>query len=299
MSIEFFVNGLLLGSIIGLGAIGITLTFAILSFSNFAHGEMITAGAYIALALVGVINGVVLAPTLGGLSFGWPLVVAAIASMALTGLLAIALDRALFARLRRKGSEITLVIASFGASLALRSFIELVFGPQPMYYSLELQISTGFGPFRITPDQAVVLVVTAVLMITLHLVLTRTHLGRSMRATSENAALAATAGVDTASVVRNTWFIGGALAAGAGVLIGVTVQIRPYMGFDLLLPLFSAAVLGGIGSVPGAIIGGFIIGIAETLAVPLVGGEYRTAVSFVILMSVLLMRPAGLFGGRA
>jgi branched-chain amino acid transport system permease protein len=299
VTLDIVVNGLLLGSGIGLGAIGLTLTFAILGFSNFAHGELVTAGAYLALVQVGLINSVVVAGPLAGLSFGWPLIAAAIGAMALTGLLAFGLDRVLFSRLRRKGTEVTLVIASFAASLAMRSAIEVLFGPQATYYSRELQIVENFGPFRMTRDQGFVLVVTLLLVLAIHVVLTHTHLGRAMRATSENRALAETAGINTAAIVRDTWFIGGALAAAAGVLIGVTVQIRPYMGYDLLLPLFSAAVLGGLGSIPGAIVGGFAIGIAESVAVPFVGGEYRSAVSFGILITVLMVRPAGLFGVRA
>ena len=119
-----------------------------------------------------------------------------------------------------------------------------------------------------------------------------------MRATSENPALVRVTGIDPEAVARRTWVIGGALAAVAGVFVGLTVQIRPLMGADLLLPLFAAAILGGIGSVYGALLGGLVVGLAEALAVPLVGAEYRAAVAFVVLLDVLLIRPRGLFGER-
>ena len=121
--------------------------------------------------------------------------------------------------------------------------------------------------------------------------MTRTQTGRSMQALSQNAALARIVGIDVAKVVRVTWIIGGALACVAGVMIGILVQIRPFMGFDMLLPMFAAAILGGIGSVPGAVLGGLIIGLAEAGAVQLIGAEWRAAVSFIILMAVLFVRP--------
>ena len=110
--------------------------------------------------------------------------------------------------------------------------------------------------------------------------------------------LAAVVGVDVDKVIRATWLLGGALACAAGIMVGITVQIRPYMGFDLLLPLFAAAILGGIGSMPGAVAGGLIVGLAEAAAVPLVGAGYRGAVAFLVLIAVLIVRPTGLFGLR-
>jgi branched-chain amino acid transport system permease protein len=138
-----------------------------------------------------------------------------------------------------------------------------------------------------------------VVVVLMHLLLTRSHIGRAMRAVSENPALARVVGVDVVAVVRATWLIGGALACVSGIMLGLTVQIRPQMGFDLLLPLFAAAILGGVGSVWGAIAGGLIVGIAEAAAVQFIGSEYRAAVAFLILIAVLLVRPRGLFGVRA
>lgn len=298
MNLQFIVDGLLTGSMIGLGAIGVTLTYSILRFSNFAHGDFMAWGTYATLAVVSAIGAVFgkVAP-IGPLSFGWPLIVAVIVAMGFTGLLALSLDKILFARLRSKGQSIIVVMASFGASMALRSLLEFLFTSRPTYFSRAIQIAmpVGFG-IRITPDQIVLLIVTALLVFGVHMLITRTQTGRSMQALSQNPALARVVGIDVAKVVRVTWLIGGGLACVAGVMIGILVQIRPLMGFDMLLPMFAAAILGGIGSVPGAVLGGLIIGLAEAGAVQLIGAEWRAAVSFIILMAVLFIRPIGLFG---
>jgi len=294
MSLQFLLDGLIAGSMVGLGAIGITLTYSILRFSNFAHGDFMAWGAYAALAVLGAIG---TTSPMGPLSFGWPLLLALVVAMGFTALLALALDWALFARLRARGQSIIVVMASFGASMALRSLLEFLFTSSPTYYSHAIQIAMpiGFG-IRITADQIALLVMTLILVTGMHLFLTRSQSGREMRAYSQNPALARVVGINVASVVRTTWIIGAALACASGVMVGVLVQIRPLMGLDLLLPIFAAAILGGIGSVPGAVLGGLIIGLSEAAAVQFVGAEWRAAVAFVILMGVLLVRPMGLFG---
>jgi branched-chain amino acid transport system permease protein len=294
-------NGVVLGAIIGLGAVGLTLTYSILGFANFAHGELITAGAYVALTVLWLTGGLAgwSVGQLGALSFGGPFLLFLAAAIALTALLALALERGLFAPLRRHGTQITLVIASFGAALALRSLVAFAWGPEPQYYTREIPIARAILPgVRLTADQLFVLALTAALMLGLHLLLTRTTLGRAMRAASENPALLAVTGIDPASVARATCLIGGGLAAVAGVFLGLIVQVRPWLGFELLLPLFAAVILGGVGSVYGALGGSLIVGLAEALAVPLIGAEYRAAVAFLVLLAVLLVRPAGLAGAR-
>ncbi len=306
--LQLIADGLVVGSVISLGAVGLTLTYSILRFANFGQGEFLTWGAYLAVSALSL----TLAVTGGGVmtpiepfSFGWQLPVAMVAAAALTTMLALLLDWALFARLRRTGSAITLVIASFGAALALRNLLQFLYGTLPEYYTREIQIAVRLVPrdvmggLRITPDQMLVLGVTAAAVIGLHLLLTRTTLGRAMRATAQNPALARVAGVDVEGVVRATWVIGAGLAAVAGVMAGLVGQIRPGLGFELLLPLFAAAILGGIGSVWGAVAGGLIVGLAESFSVPLFGAEYRLATAFLVLIAILLLRPRGLFGEKA
>lgn len=298
MNLQFILDGLLAGSMIGLGAIGVTLTYSILRFSNFAHGDFMAWGSYAALMLAGLIGALVGASApIAPFSFGWPLILAGAAAMVLTGLMALALDAVLFARLRARGQAIIVVMASFGASMALRSLLEFAFTSRPAYFSRAIQIARPVGAgIRITADQVALLVLTAALVTLMHLFMTQSRTGREMRALSQNPALARVVGIDVARVERATWMLGGALACAAGLMVGILVQIRPLMGFDLLLPMFAAAILGGIGSVPGAVLAGLIIGLSEAGAVQLLGAEWRAAVSFVILMAVLMARPTGLFG---
>jgi branched-chain amino acid transport system permease protein len=298
MNLQFLIDGLVAGSMVGLGAIGVTLTYSILRFANFAHGDLMAWGTYAALTVLGLISAQFgEANPIGPFSFGWPLIAAAAVAMLLTGLLALAVDAMLFARLRARGQAIIVVMASFGASMTLRSLLEFMFTSRPRYFSRDIQMALPIGlGVSATPDQLALLALTGLLVLGTHLLMQRTRIGRAMRATSQNQALARVSGIDVARVVRVTWLIGGALACMAGMMIGILVQVRPLMGLDLLLPLFAAAILGGIGSVGGAVIGGLIIGLAEAASVQWIGAEWRAAVAFVILIAVLLLRPSGLFG---
>lgn len=307
--LQLLADGLIIGSIISLGAIGLTLTFSILRFSNFGHGELLAWGSYLALsalavfAALGLTDAATPAAAMGPFSFGWPLMVALLLAAVATALLALALDWLLFKRLRLQGS-ITLVIASFGAALAARNLLLFSYGGVPRYYSQDLQIAlplvprSVLGGMRITPDQLFVLGLTAVTVVALHWFLSRSTLGRSMRATADNRELARVAGIDPDAMHRAAWVLGAVLAAMAGIFAGLTVQLRPTLGLDLLLPLFAAVILGGIGSVWGAVLGGLIVGLAESFAVAWVGAEWRAGAAFVVLAVLLLVRPRGLFGGR-
>ena len=303
MTPQILVDGLIAGSMIGLGAIGVTLTYSILRFANFAHGDMISWGAYFAYAgsaLLGLASTSLTSP-IAPFSFGWSLPLATVVAVVLTAALALLVDAVLFGPLRaRRSAVIILVMASFGAALTLRSLLEFIFTSQPAYFTKELQIAIRLGGgMRATPDQLLTLVLAVVVVTAVHLMLTRTAVGRSMRAVSENPQLSGVVGIDVRSVVRIVWVLGAGLACIAGVMAGLLVQIRPQMGLDLLLPLFAAAILGGIGSVPGAMIAGLIVGLAEAIAVQTIGAEWRASVAFLILVAILILRPQGLFGRAA
>ncbi|MDO9525489.1 MAG: branched-chain amino acid ABC transporter permease [Gemmobacter sp.] len=296
--LQALADGLLTGAIYALGAIGLTLTMGILRFANFAHAEMMTWGAYMALGVLTVFN----LPTapLGPLTFGWPLLLATAIACGLTVALALLVDWLVFRRLRDKVGHLTLVFASFGVALLIRNVIHLIFGGRATYYTTDLQIAMRVLPdLRIMPDQIFAFGMVVVLVIAVHQFLQRSPLGLSMRAVSENPSLAVVNGVSLTRVVRWTWIVGGALAAVAGILYGVTVQLRPELGFHLLLPLFAAAILGGVGNVIGAVIGGFLIGLIESFSVLVITPDYKLAVPFIVLLAVLYIRPTGLFGGTS
>ncbi len=295
--IQYVVDGIVVGATLALGAIGLTLTYNILRFANFAHGEFLTFGAYFALVFAAFFAS---AGTIGPLTFGWGFLVAVAIAIVLTALLALGLDRLLFRPLRRSDVTVTLVIASFGASLMLRNVVVFLWGSRPEYYSRNIAVSSEIVPgVRMSGDEVFVVVITALLMLALHLFLTRTSLGRSMRAVSDDPALARVAGIDVQAVIRWTWFIGAGLAAVAGILFGLTVQISSEMGFNLILPMFAAAILGGIGSIYGAVLGGLIIGLAQSMSVPLIGPAYKPAVAFLLMFAILLVYPKGILGDRS
>ena len=295
---QHFADGILTGAIIALGAIGVSLAMSILRFANFAHAELLTAGAYIALMVVAAIGS--LGDPIDPFSFGWPFVVSLVPAAAATAVLALVIDRLVFRSLRqRKAARMTLIFASFGVGLVVRNLIHVIFGGEPEYYSRELTIAMRlFGTIRVMPDQIVVLVIATLLVVLLQLFLRYSAMGLAMRAAAENPDLARVSGVDVDRVVAWTWALAAALAAMAGVFLGLTVQLRPEMGFNLLLELFAAAILGGNGSLIGAVVGGLLVGLAENLSVMVISSGYRQAVPFVLLVVMLFIRPQGLFGVR-
>ncbi len=299
MMAQYIADGIILGATLALGAIGLTLTYNILRFANFAHGEFLTFGAYFALLCVGLLAGHG-AAAIGPLTFGWGFVAALAVSAALTSVLALALDWLLYRPLRASGVAVALVIASFGASLMLRNIVVFAWGSQPEYFSRQIAIASEIVPgVRLTADEVFVVVLATLLMLALHLFLRRTRLGKAMRAVSDNAVLASVSGIPVQQVIRWTWVMGGGLAAVAGALYGLTVQISPEMGFNLVLPIFAAAILGGVGSIYGAVLGGLLIGVAESVSVPLIGAAYEPAVGFLLMFLMLLCYPTGLLGDRS
>jgi branched-chain amino acid transport system permease protein len=297
--LQHIADGILTGAIVSLGAIGLSLTMRILKFANFSHAELLTWGAYAALVFLMFAKSMddVLGGPIGPFSFGWSLIAAAVLAGGLTAFAALVIDRLVFARLRHRSGHMTLVFASFGIALLVRNLVLIGFGPDPYYYSRELQMAIRLPlDVLVMPDQIFVLVLTIVLVILLHLFLTRSRAGIAMRGVAENPSLASACGIDVDAVIRWTWILGGAGAAVAGVLYGLTVQLRPELGFSLLLPLFAAVILGGTGSMYGAVIGGLIVGLAENLSVMVIPTSYKPAIPFLLILLILYVKPQGLFG---
>jgi branched-chain amino acid transport system permease protein len=299
--VELFIYGIVLGSIISLGAIGLTLVYGIIRFANFAHGDFLSAGAYVALFLVtGLLAWIGIPDTnFGPLSFGWRMVIAFPVSMVVVAGVAILLDQILYRRLRVKGSgAVIMAMSSLGAAFIIRMVILILWGSDSLFYKPGLMRPALELPFgaKIRPDQILILFIVLVLVSSLHLFLQRTKMGKAMRATADNKELALITGIDTERIIIWTWGIGGALAAAGGILYGIDVQLHPYMGWNFLIPLFAATILGTIGNMYGALIGGLTIGVAQQLSTAFLMPTYKLAVAFMIMILILLIRPQGIFG---
>ena len=298
MILQALVDGVFTGAIISLGAIGLSLTLQIMRFANFAHAEFMTLGGYLALAIVWLIGPG--SPTLG-LTFGWQLLVAALLASALAGLMAWGLDLLVFRPLRRQGAaSLVLVFAAFGAALVLRHVLVLIWGHESYFYTRELQMGVMIVPgIRVMPDQVFILALAVLLMVVLHLFLTFHRTGIAMRAMAESPALSQVCGIRVDSVMRTTWIISGFMAAMAGVFSALTPQLHPELGSNMLLSVFAAAIFGGVGSLPGAVLGGLLVGITENLFLLVADPGYKPAMPFLLLLAVLCLRPQGLLGERS
>lgn len=298
---QLLVYGVISGSILSLGGIGVSLTYSILRFSNFAHGDIMALGAYIALGLFALFTGLGIPNTpFDPLSFGFGFILSFILAIGLTALAVVLIDRFLFKRLRHSRS-IILMMSSIGVALGLRNILQFFWGPQPHYYIEKIQLARVIPGLniRIKPDQVFILIVAIIVIGVVHYFLQYTKMGKAMRASADNIALARVTGINTERVILWTWVIGAALAATAGILAGIENKfITPELGWQMLLSIFAAVVLGGIGNPYGALLGGMIIGISEEVSTAFISTGYKPAVAFIIMIIMLLVKPTGLLGGQ-
>lgn len=296
------VNGFFLGSVIALGAIGLTLVYGILNLGNFAHGDYMALGAYVTFFLVHSLLPAIgiEGAGLGPFTFGYPVLIALPVAAATVALGAIALDVLIYRKLRDRGaSAALLMMASLGVAIAIRGLVQLIWTGDTQHYPRESrQVFHLPMDVRIPPDSLFIAIVAVVLVLGVYVLLTYTRMGKAMRATSDNPTLALVTGINTKHVIWWTWGLGGALAAVAGVLLAVLqAQLLPIMGWKFLIPLFSAAILGGVGNPYGALIGALAIGVSMEVSTQWVNPSYKPAVAFAIMIAMLLARPRGLFGG--
>jgi branched-subunit amino acid ABC-type transport system permease component len=277
------VPGMVLGSIYALGAIGITLVFGVMRYAHLAHGDLATFGAFLAL---GVVRGLGLSP--------WAALPVAMVG---TAALSVGIDRAFYAHLRGRPLILT-VIASLGVALMLRSVVQVVYGVDTQLYARGLVRPDDYFGVRLRDREIWTLLTTVVLVTGLALFLAKSRWGKAMRAMSDNPDLARLSGIDTRMVTALTWLIVGALAAAAGFLLGLNTELRSMMGWNMLLPMFAAAILGGVGRVEGALLGGLIVGIVEEASVIVLPPQYKSALAFAILLAMLAFRPTGLLRGK-
>ncbi len=299
MVLQFIVNGIVVGGIFVMGAIGLSLIYGIRNFANFAHGELMALGAYVAYTLHSQFEGLHV-----------NIVLAATAAFFVVSFVGILLEYTVFRRLEGRG-VVTPLIASFGLFFVIQNLVRIIWGPMVHQYILpptflghptRQGIQLAFG-VSLTIIQIFTLIIALILVTILHIILKYSKLGKAMRATSDNFELAKTTGIDTRLVIMVTWFIGAGFAAVGGVLLGLNTQIRPEMGFLILLFLFAAVIVGGIGSAYGALLGGMAIGITSEVSKYLlflngIDSAFSPAVVFAVLVAMLIVRPEGILGGE-
>lgn len=281
---QLLINGLLAGALLAVPAIGFTAIYAVLRFPNFAVASHATIGAY--------------AGYIANTALGWPAWVALLAAFLAAGLAGVITDEAVLRRLRPSG-PLTVAIASVALTIVLENVIRFSFGNDLRGYDLPvLRDWRGLG-LRVGPQQVYNALAAAAAMAALFVFLGFTRTGKMMRAVADNPTLASLKGIDALTVARLANFAGMGLAGFGGMLIGLDTSIDPLTGFRVMLSVFAAAVVGGLGSIPGAVVGAFVVGVGEELSLIVLDPSYRTAVGFVAILVVLSLRPRGLLGERA
>jgi neutral amino acid transport system permease protein len=276
-------TGLSLGAIYALGAVGLTLVYGILKLVNFAHGDFLTFGAYMAY----VVN----------VTWGMPLVLGIFFAMAMTAMLGVLFEKVMWGPMRaRRAGLLQLLLMSIGLAFLIRAFIQYVWSTEIRFLDVNVIETVEVFGLRIGRTSLVILVVGIVLIAAIGLMLRYTLLGKQMRALSDNLELAETSGIDTSRVILYTWLFAGALAGLAGVMAAATTELRPELGFELLLPIFAAVILGGIGDAFGALAGGLVLGLIIEWSTMFIEARWKVSIGFVALIIVLIVRPQGIFG---
>ncbi len=282
--LQLIVNGIVLGSIIALAAIGLTMVYGVLNFANFSHADFMALGAYIAFVL--------------NVALGLNIILSFFIAVAIAGALGVLLDFLVWKPMRRKNADlVSLVIISIGLSIIVRNAIIFIWGGSTRNFDLPVRRGIEMLGVTITHNQLIGLGTAILFMVLVHFFLKNTKLGKAMRAISDDINLARMSGIDSDKVIMWMWFIGIGLAGVAGILYGLETTIRPNMGWFLILPMFAAVILGGIGNPYGAMVGGMIIGLSQELSMLILPSEYKMGVGLGIMILVLLFKPKGLFGG--
>lgn len=287
--VELFVIGLKLGAIIAMASIGLSLIFGVTGLVNFAHGEMVTMGAVIAFFF-----------HLSPLGPGWPLLVAAIPAVLLVAGFGWLNETWLWRPLRRRRvGLIAMLVISIGLSFAVRNVINIMFGGEPKTYgNFAVQQPVELLGIRTVPKNLFIIGLTVIVLIGVGLFLQRTKMGTAMRAVADNRDLAESSGIDVERVILVTWIAGAGLAGLGGVLQGASETVQWDMGFKLLLLIFAAVVLGGLGTAFGAMVGAFIVGVTIEMSTFWIDANVKNAVALGVLVVMLLVRPQGLLGTR-
>lgn len=280
--LQLILNGIIAGSIYALFAVGLTMVYGVFRFINFAHGELIAWGAYLALLFTQTL-------------FSLPIYYAVLPALALTIAIGLAQERYVYRPLRH-GNRISLLIASIGLSYLLRNAIRIIWGSDLMTYGLKPTRGLTFAGLSITGTQISMMAAAVLFLGGLYFLFTRTMLGKSLRAVADNMELAVIMGINMKRVSLTVWSLASVFAGVGGILLALDTSLEPLMGLTNMIKAFAAMLLGGAGNVWGALLGGLFIGIAENVGVAFVSPGYKDFISFAIIILVLLFRPKGLFG---
>lgn len=281
---QLVLNGVMSGAILATPAIGLSAIYAVLRFPNFAVASHATIGAFAGYAM--------------NVWAGWPVVPSAVAAFLVAGAVGVASDRIALRRLRAAGA-IAATIGSVAVTIALENLVRLGFGNRLRDYDVPVMRDWRWGGLRVGPQQLEDLAIAAVAVAGLFAFLAFTRTGKAMRAVADNPTLAAIKGIKAERVALLVNFIAMGLAGLGGMLIGLDTSIDPLTGFRAILAIFAAAVVGGLGSIPGAVAGALIVGIAEELSLLVLPPDYRSVVGFMAILAVLSLRPTGVLGLRA
>ena len=275
--------GIITGGVLGLAALGLSLLFRTVKFINFAYGDVLALGAFLTFFF--------------NFNLRLPLVPAALLGMASTGIVGVIIHKAVIKPLREgvKAGPLTLLIATMGAAFIIRNAILIIWGPEPKMYNVATQEAMNVGPFLITPLQLMAIGISVLIMVLIYLLLQYTKLGKMIRATSDNIDLARVRGIRTERVVVWTWFLSCALAGLAGVMLGLMGAVDNHMGIEMLLVIFASVIMGGIGNPYGAVAGAMIIGITMEVSSAFGLSEYKSALAYLLMAVILLLKPKGLF----
>jgi branched-chain amino acid transport system permease protein len=281
---QLILNGLMSGTILAVPAIGLTAIFAVLRFTNFALASHMTIGAF--------------AGFLANVWLTWPVVPSLLAAFVVAGLVGVLSDEFILKPFRAAGF-ITTAIGSIALTIALENCVRLLFGNELRGYDLPIRRDWVVGGLRISPQQLENLAIALIAMALLFAFLFFTRTGRAMRAFADNPMLASIKGINADMVARLVSFVAMGLAGLGGMLIGLDTTIDPLVGFKSILSIFAAAVVGGLGSLPGALVGALLVGVGEELSLLILSPAYRSAVGFLAILVVLTLRPRGILGARA
>lgn len=283
--VQYLINGLAIGSVYALMAVGYSLVYSIMNFSNFAHGGVIMIGAYIGYFSIQLLH--------------TPIWLTVIIAMLGAGLIAIAVERIAYNPLRRRNApQLYFIISAMGASIFLENFVLATIGPNfRSYPKLFTSPSVQLGPFFVGKLDITMFLISAVCLLGLMYLIERTKIGMGIRATSFNMKASLLMGVNTDFIIFLVFGLGGALAGVAGVLYGLRYLVSPTMGI-ITIKAFIAAVFGGLGSLPGAIIGAILLGIIEVMAAAYISSNLQNLIAFVLLIFVLIIRPSGIMGKK-